>query len=145
MPSSRQYLEALRSIIAQARAVVSSPHTSVERASELLDAATALTEQLITESPAAALGKLGGSATAARLERELATYKRKLPELAAEEGKFVLIQGDNVVDTYGTYEDALKEGYAKFKLTPFLVRQIHSIEQVQFVSRLLQCHTSHVR
>jgi predicted secreted acid phosphatase len=78
------------------------------------------------------------------LEKELETYNAKLPELKAQEGKYVLIHGDQVVDTYGTYEDAMKEGYAKFGLgKPFLVKQIRSIEQVQFISRLvIPCHTS---
>jgi hypothetical protein len=71
------------------------------------------------------------------LEQELQTYKAKLPELKASEGKFVLIHGDEVVDVFGTYEDAIKEGYSRFKLEPFLVKQIHSIEQVQFISRLV--------
>jgi hypothetical protein len=83
----------------------------------------------------------GGLAMA--LEKELAVYKDKLPELKAQEGKFVLIHGDEVVDVYGTYEDAVKAGYDQFGLTPFLVKQIHAIEQVQFVTRLLNppCHT----
>ncbi len=78
------------------------------------------------------------------LEKELETYANKLPEmLAAEgEGKFALIKGDQLLDVFGTYEDAIKEGYAKFGLDPFLVKQIHTIEQVQFISRLLPCHTS---
>ena len=78
------------------------------------------------------------------LEKELETYKNKLPELKAHEGKFVLIHGDVVVDTYSSYEDAMKEGYTKFGLDdPFLVKQIHSLEQVQFISRLVvPCHTS---
>lgn len=71
------------------------------------------------------------------LERELAVYKAKLPELTAHEGKFVLIHADEVIDIYDTYEDAVKEGYARFKLEPFLVKQIHAFEQVQFISRLL--------
>ena len=79
----------------------------------------------------------------ALLERAIETYKNKLPELANDEGKYVLIHDDEVVDVFGTYEDAIKEGYGRFKLSPFLVRQIHSIEQVQFVSRLVPCHTSH--
>ena len=79
------------------------------------------------------------------LEREIETYKNKLPELAGEEGKYVLIHKDEVVDTFGTYEDAIKEGYERFKLSPFLVRQIHSLEQIQFISRLVPCHTSHVK
>lgn len=75
------------------------------------------------------------------LEKELETYKAKLPELVSNEGKFVLIHGDDVVDVFGTYEDAIKEGYAKFKLEPFLVKQIQSVEQVQFISRFVPCHT----
>jgi hypothetical protein len=79
------------------------------------------------------------------LERELETYQSKLSELASEEGKYVLIHEDEVVDVFGTYEDAIKEGYERFKLSPFLVKQIHSIEQVQFISRLVPCHTSHAK
>lgn len=71
------------------------------------------------------------------LEKEIATYTAKLPELLQNEGKFVLIHGDEVVDVFGTYEDAIKHGYGQFKLEPFLVKKIASIEQAQFVSRLL--------
>ncbi|MCI0388245.1 MAG: hypothetical protein MOB07_05710 [Acidobacteria bacterium] len=76
------------------------------------------------------------------LEKELATYKTALPELQSQEGKFVLISGDDVVGTYDTYEDALKEGYEKFGLNPFLVRQIHATEQVEFITRHISfpCH-----
>jgi hypothetical protein len=71
------------------------------------------------------------------LEKELETYKSKLPEWKGSEGKFVLIHGSDVAGTFTSYEDAIKEGYAKFKLDPFLVKQIQAIEQVQFVTRLL--------
>lgn len=60
------------------------------------------------------------------LERELGTYRRKLPELKEHEGKFVLIHGDEIVDTFSSYGDAIKEGYARFRLEPFLVKQIQS-------------------
>ena len=76
------------------------------------------------------------------LEREIETYKAKLLELTPNEGKFVLIHGDEVVDVFQTYEDAIKEGYAKFGLKPFLVKQIQAVERVQFVSRFVDpCHT----
>jgi hypothetical protein len=45
------------------------------------------------------------------LEKELATYKRKLPELKDQEGKFALIHQDEVIDFFSTYEDAIKSGY----------------------------------
>ena len=71
------------------------------------------------------------------MEQELATYNKRLPELLGHEGKFVLIRGDEVADIFGSYEDALREGYRRFGLVPFLVKEIQAIEQVQFISRLL--------
>jgi len=71
------------------------------------------------------------------LEKELLTYREKLPELKDQEGKFVLIQGDTVVNVYDTYADALKEGYDKFGVSPFLVKKIEAIEQVQYITRPL--------
>jgi len=78
------------------------------------------------------------------LEKELATYKRKLPELKGQEGKYALIHGDEFVDTFSSYEDAMKEGYSKYGVTvPFLVKQIQAIEQVQFVSRFVEPCATH--
>lgn len=71
------------------------------------------------------------------LEKELATYKAKLPELKAHAGKYVLIHGDDVIDTFSSYEDALKEGYAKFGLEPFLVKRIEAVEHAHFISRFV--------
>jgi hypothetical protein len=69
------------------------------------------------------------------LEKELETYKAKLPELSGQEGRFVLIHEDLVVDTYSSYDDALKEGYKQFGLKPFLVKQILAIEPVYCFTR----------
>jgi hypothetical protein len=76
------------------------------------------------------------------LERESQAYNNKLHELVANEGKFVLIHGDEIVDLYDSYEDAIKEGYAKFGLLPFLVKRIEATEQIHFISRLVSCPTS---
>ena len=77
------------------------------------------------------------------LELEMQTYKRELPKLSGSEGKFALVIGDKFADVYDTYEDALKEGYKQFALSPFLVKQIRLKEQVQFISREINahCHT----
>jgi hypothetical protein len=69
------------------------------------------------------------------LEKELETYKLKLPELSQHEGKFVLIRGDEVVDFFASYEDAIKDGYRRFGLEHFLVKQVQAIEAVQFITR----------
>ena len=58
------------------------------------------------------------------LEEEQATYHAKLTELLADEGKFVLVQGPNIVGIYTTSEEAMREGYERFKREPFLVRRI---------------------
>src|SRR5262249_12634426 len=52
------------------------------------------------------------------LERELATYRRELPRLLAEgeEGRFVVIHGDQVLGTWDTYRDASQ--YAREKFNP---------------------------
>jgi hypothetical protein len=72
------------------------------------------------------------------LEREMETFNRKLPELKAEnEGRFALVHQDEVVDIFSSYDDAIKAGYAKFGLTPFMVKQIHAVEQAQFISRFV--------
>ena len=50
----------------------------------------------------------------------------------------MLIHGDTVVDFFSTYEDAIKAGYQKFELDPFLVKQIHAIEPIFcFTRRIL--------
>jgi len=69
------------------------------------------------------------------LEKELETYRSKLPEIKEHEGKFVLIHGDEIVDFFTSYEDAIKAGYQRFGLEPFLVRQINAVEQVLHVTR----------
>lgn len=71
------------------------------------------------------------------LVKELATYQAKLPELLGSVGKFALVKGDEVVGVYDTYADALKIGYGRFKLEPFLVKQIAPSEKIHFFTREL--------
>lgn len=72
------------------------------------------------------------------LEKELATYHAKLPELKEHQGKFALIHGDEVVDFFAAYEDAIKAGYQKFQLQPFLVKQINAVETIQHITRSIR-------
>jgi hypothetical protein len=69
------------------------------------------------------------------LEREIATYTGKLPELQMHSGKFVLIKGDDVVGIFDSYRDALKAGYEQFRLEPLLVKQIAVVEKALQFSR----------
>ena len=78
-----------------------------------------------------------------RLKTELDTYLRHKDELVREsEGKYVVVHGDEVVGVWDTYEDALRAGYEKVGLEPFLVKQVRSIEQVHFFFRdLIPCRS----
>ncbi len=64
------------------------------------------------------------------LEKELATYRAKLPEFKQHEGKYVLIHGDQIADFFSTYEDAIKAGYQQFGLEQFLVKKIAVSEPI---------------
>lgn len=77
------------------------------------------------------------------LERELEIYRKALPSLVAEnEGKHVLICDGKLIGTYDSYEDALKVGYEKCGVQPFLVKKISAVEQISYFTRDLasSCH-----
>ena len=75
--------------------------------------------------------------TAESLKTELETYLRHKDDLVSEaEGKFVVIHGGDIAGTWCTYEDALRAGYEKFGLKPFLVKQIEILERVHSIMRI---------
>ena len=73
------------------------------------------------------------------LDLELRTYDAKREGLlASAEGSFVLIRGEEVVGTYDSAGDAVRQGYQQFGNVPFLVKQVLRVETPQdFVSNLL--------
>ncbi|WP_046988050.1 hypothetical protein [Delftia tsuruhatensis] len=71
----------------------------------------------------------------ANLDIELNTYREKLPTMLGHIGKYAIIKGTEVLGMYDSYEDALKFGYGKFGLEPFLVKRIAPSEQVSFFTR----------
>lgn len=77
------------------------------------------------------------------LEQEQATYEAKLEELLAHEGQYVVIHKDKVIGLYAAYEDALRAGYEKVGLDPFLVKRIEASESLHFFSRDIvgECRT----
>jgi hypothetical protein len=74
---------------------------------------------------------------AMELEWELATYKRKLPELLMHTGRFALIKGDDV-DIFDSYGDALKAGYERFRLDRFMVKKIGA-KPLMFSREIVLC------
>jgi hypothetical protein len=72
------------------------------------------------------------------LEREIDTYRRKLPELLPHKGEYVVIHGEEVVGFYAVLEDALRAGYGRFGDEPFLIREVREQERVLTTSRSLR-------
>lgn len=79
--------------------------------------------------------KLRFAGVAMALERELKTYEENVDKWTDHASKFVLIHGEEVVDFFAAYEDALKAGYQRFGLEPFLVKQINAVGAAQYITR----------
>ena len=72
----------------------------------------------------------------APLERERQTYEaRKAELLVSSAGKYVVIHGDQIAGIWDTQDDALRDGYERFKLEPFLVKEITEVERVHHFTR----------
>ncbi len=70
------------------------------------------------------------------LEREMAVYRAHLLELLPNEGKYVVIKGDEILPAaYGDYSAALAAGYDRFGPVSFLVKKVHRVEPVLYFTR----------
>ena len=60
------------------------------------------------------------------LATEIAAYEREVTRMLAEggEGRWVVIQGNDVIGVWDSLDDAVQAGDDRFGLLPFLVRQI---------------------
>lgn len=70
-----------------------------------------------------------------KLEQEMAVYEKNLENWIDREGLYVLIQGSDVCGFFEDYVEAVREGYARFGIAPFLVKQVRRRPQVQAVTR----------
>ncbi|MGE5566024.1 MAG: hypothetical protein ACM3YN_07720 [Parcubacteria group bacterium] len=78
----------------------------------------------------------------ADLTTELEHYRNILPSLKDQEGKFIVITGKDVLGIFDSYSDALKIGYQKVGLDPFLVKKISTDEVISYFSRDILAHVS---
>lgn len=68
------------------------------------------------------------------LDKELQVFEEKLPEMLEHDGKYALVSG-NEFSVFEAYEDALKIGYERYGLKPFLVKKISSVDTIQYFTR----------
>jgi hypothetical protein len=88
-----------------------------------------------TTSPVAASE---GEVALAELTEETATYRARLPELLrGQEGQYVLIKGTTIAGVFPDRSAALREGYRRFGIVPFLVRQIAASEPVVYLPNVV--------
>lgn len=73
------------------------------------------------------------------LQQELLKYRQELTRLLQEgqEGRFVLIQGDQLIGVWENEEEALRQGYDRFLMKPFLVKAVRASEKPHYFSRNL--------
>jgi len=57
-------------------------------------------------------------------EREIETYHNHLSDFLANEGKYVLIKGEEISGPYDKYEETLEAGYDRYGPARFVVRKI---------------------
>lgn len=73
------------------------------------------------------------------LNQELQVYRLHLIDMLGvndvNEGKYVVIKGENILGYFAAYEDALNFGYDQCGLTPFLVKRIERNESILYFSR----------
>ena len=67
------------------------------------------------------------------LEQEYKFFLSRLEEFSKTHlHQFVLIKGEQVVDFFTSYEQALREGLARFGNVPFFIEEVKEKEEVQY-------------
>ena len=74
----------------------------------------------------------------APLAQEIAVYKAHQPRLLREHaGQFVLIKADQIVGVFPDRSSALDEGYRRFGIVSFLVREISETQPVIYLPNVV--------
>src|SRR5262249_31702402 len=77
------------------------------------------------------------------IAQEWDTYRREVGRLLSEgnEGRFVLIKGDQIVGLFDTYEEASAVGSRRFLLQAHFIQQVRSREPIHHNLLYLLCRT----
>jgi hypothetical protein len=83
-----------------------------------------------------------GDAFPMSLEYETQVYHAHLADILGvndvNEGKYVVIKGDNIRGPFDSYEAALGDGYGRHGLESFLVKKIERNETIMYFARGLR-------
>jgi hypothetical protein len=67
------------------------------------------------------------------ITREVETLRLRHENISKNVGKFVLISGDDKINYFNTYRDAVNQGYQKYGLGNFLVRNIKERDPIRIM------------
>jgi len=79
------------------------------------------------------------------LEKDWEAFKKQLPDLQKQAGKFAVFVDGNLEGTVATIQEAYQKGFAKAGTKPFLVQQVTPVLTVQHFTRMVEfgkCLTS---
>lgn len=72
------------------------------------------------------------------LAGDLATYRAHLADMAKEhEGEYVLIREGEIIGFFPDFSAAVREGYRRFGLVPFLAKEVTAIEPVYYIPNVV--------
>lgn len=72
------------------------------------------------------------------LEQELKYFESNKAELLKHhEGKFALIKGDKLINTYTKEEEAYEEGVKRFGTEPFLIKRVSKEDPPEKIPALM--------
>jgi hypothetical protein len=72
------------------------------------------------------------------LAGDIATYRAHLAEMAKDhEGQYVLIRESQIIGYFRNRSRAIREGYRRFGIVPFLVKEVTATERVIYLPNVV--------
>lgn len=72
------------------------------------------------------------------LADDIATYRAHVAEMVKEhEGEYVLIREGKIIGFFPDRSRAVREGYRRFGIVPFLVREVAATEPVVYIPNVI--------
>jgi hypothetical protein len=69
---------------------------------------------------------------------DIATYRAQLSEMAKEhEGQYVLIREGEIIGFFPDSSSAVREGYRRFGIVPFLAKEVTATERVYYIPNVV--------
>ena len=72
------------------------------------------------------------------LAADIATYRARLSEISKEhEGEYVLIREGEIIGFFPDFSSAVREGYRRFGIVPFLAKEVTATERSIYIPNVV--------